>query len=113
MHSCIDKILHHPVEALLGDAQDIEEFCDGEARLAHHEVQHAMMGAPESMRRQEPVRIADEVAVGEEKQLDEIDHRRRVVGRKAVTRRDGVAICDAEPFVESRRHCNPEKCQRY
>ena len=73
----LDQLLEHPVEALLGDAQDVEELGDGQARLAADEMQDAVMGAPEAVFVQDPVGIADEVAVGEEEQLDQ------VVGRRA------------------------------
>ena len=68
----LDQLLEHPVEALLGDAQDVEELGDGQARLAVDEMQDAVMGAPETVLVQDPVGIADEVAIGEEEQLDQV-----------------------------------------
>ena len=68
----LDQLLEHPVEALLGDAQDVEELRDRQARLAVDEVQDPVMGPPETVLVQDPVGIADEVAIGEEEQLDQV-----------------------------------------
>ena len=71
-----DQFLEHPVEALLGDAQNVQEFGDRQARLTVDEVQHPVMGAPEAEIGEDPVGIADEVAVGEEEKLDQVVDRR-------------------------------------
>lgn len=68
----LDELLQDPVEALLGDPQNVQEFRDGQARVAAHEVQNPVMGPAEAVLVQDPVRIADEVAIGEEEQFDEV-----------------------------------------
>ena len=47
----LDQLLEDPVQALLGDPQDVEQFGDGEARLAVDEMQHPVMGPPETVNR--------------------------------------------------------------
>ena len=53
----IDEILHHAVEALLGDAEDVEQPGDRHARLARHEMEHPMMRAAEPVVREQPVGV--------------------------------------------------------
>ena len=43
----LDQLLQNPVQALLGDAQDVEELGDGQARLAVDEMQHPVVGPAE------------------------------------------------------------------
>jgi hypothetical protein len=57
---------------LLGDAQDVEELGDGQARIAVDEVQHPVVGPAEAVIRQDPVGIAHEIPVGEEQELDQV-----------------------------------------
>ena len=78
------QLLQHPVEALLGDLQDVEKLGDVRPGLAVDEVQHAVMRPPEAVVGEDPVGVADEVAIGEEQQLDE------VVGRLLGERRAGA-----------------------
>ena len=75
-----DELLEHPVEALLGDLQDLQQFGDRQARLAAHEMEHAVMRAAETVGFEQPVGVADEVAIGEEKQFDQVVHRRGAGG---------------------------------
>ena len=39
----VDEFLQHAAEGLLGDAQDIQKFGDGQARIAADEMQHAVV----------------------------------------------------------------------
>src|SRR5690348_441860 len=68
----VDELLEHAAERLLGDVEDVEQVGDLHARIAVDEVQHAVMGAAEAELRQHLVRIADEVAIGEEQKLDDV-----------------------------------------
>ena len=68
----LDQLLEDPVEALLGDAQDVEELRDGQAGLPVDEMQDPVMRAAEAVIAEDPVGIADEVAIGEEEQLDQV-----------------------------------------
>ena len=45
----LDELLEDPVQALLGDPQDVEQLGDGEAGLAVDEMQHPMVRAPEAV----------------------------------------------------------------
>ena len=73
MKSWSMQFLQHAVEALLGDPQDVEQFGDRQPRMAVDEMQHAVVRPAEAEVLQEPVGVADEVAIGEEEQLDQID----------------------------------------
>ena len=42
------------------------------------EMQHAMMRTPEGEAFEKPVGVADEIAIGEEEQFDQVEHRRGV-----------------------------------
>ena len=62
----------HAPERLLGDAQDVEEVGNLQPGIAVDEMQHPVMRPSEPERLQLMVGIADEVAVGEEQELDDI-----------------------------------------
>ncbi len=68
----IDQLLEYPPQALLGDLQDIQKIGDTQARVPVDEMQHPVMGAAEANLRQDRIRIADEIAIGEEQQFDQI-----------------------------------------
>ena len=71
----VDELLEHATERLLGDLQDVEQLRDLHAGIAVDEMQHAVVGAPEAELRQHVVGIADEVAIGEEQELDDVPDR--------------------------------------
>ena len=68
----VEQLLEDPSERLLGDAQDIEQVGDLQARIAMDEMHHPVMGAAEAKGFQFMVGIADKVAVGEEQQFNDI-----------------------------------------
>ena len=67
----VDQFLQHPAEALLGDAQDVEQLLHRHAGIAADEMHHPVMGPAEAEFLQDLVRIGHEIAVGEEQQLDQ------------------------------------------
>ena len=69
----VHQLLEDAGQALLGDLQDLEQVGDAKPRMAVDEMQHAVMRAPETQLGERRVRLAGEVAVGEEQQLDEGD----------------------------------------
>ena len=71
----IDQLLQDARQALLGDLQDVEQVGDRQAGIAVDEMQHAVMRAAEVGLRQDRVGIGDEVAIGEEQELDQVHHR--------------------------------------
>src|ERR1700690_3338130 len=71
----IDQLLEHAAERLFGDVEDIQEVGDLHAGIAVDEMQHPVMGAPETELGEHLVRIADEIAIGEEQQLDDVPDR--------------------------------------
>ena len=71
----VEQLLQHAAEALLGDFQEVEQFGHRKARAAVDEIQHAMMGAAEIVAQQQPVGVADEIAIGEKQGLDQVEHR--------------------------------------
>ena len=68
----VEQLLEHPAERLLGDAQDVEQVGDLQPGIAIDEVHDPVMGPAEAERLQLLVGIADEIAIGEEQQLDDI-----------------------------------------
>ncbi len=71
----VDELLEHAAERLLGDLQDVEQVGDLHAGIAVDEMQHPVVRAAEAELGQHVVRIADEVAIGEEQQLDDVPDR--------------------------------------
>ncbi len=77
----VDQVLHDAIETLFGDLQDIQQGVDRQSGMPEHEMQDAMVGPAEAVIFEEPIRVADEVPVGEEEQLDEVEHRNRLGDR--------------------------------
>src|SRR5262249_41205058 len=71
----VDELLEHAAERLLGDLQDVEQLSNLHAGVAVDEMQDSVMSAAEATFRQHVVRIADEVAIGEEQELDHVPGR--------------------------------------
>ena len=71
----VDQLLEHAAERLLGDVEDVEQVGDLHAGIAVDEMQHAVMGAAEAELGQHLVGVADEIAIGEEQQLDDVPDR--------------------------------------
>jgi hypothetical protein len=68
----INELFEHAAEGLFGDFQDVEQVGDFDAGIAIDEVQHPMVRAAEAKLYQHFIRIADEIAIGEEQKLDQI-----------------------------------------
>ncbi|MNY53681.1 hypothetical protein D3C86_1894560 [compost metagenome] len=75
---------------MLGDLQRVEKVSDRHAGLAVDEVQDAVMRAAKTAFFQDGVRIGGEVAIGEEKQLDDFEVDRIIVVRDRVAHISGV-----------------------
>ena len=73
----VDQLAQHAGEALLGDLENIEKIGDRHAGLEIHEIQHAVMGAAETLPLEQGVGIADEVAIGKEKQAHDVERHGR------------------------------------
>src|SRR5476651_840561 len=71
----VDQLLEHAAERLLGDVEDLEQVSDLHAGVAVDEMQHPVMGAPKGELGKHFVRIADEIAIGEKQQLDDVPDR--------------------------------------
>ena len=72
--------------------QDVQKVGDLHAGMAGDEMQHPVMRAPEAELGQRLVGVADEVPVGEEQQLDQVEDRLAgLPGRSGVGRIDAVA----------------------
>jgi hypothetical protein len=69
-----DELAKHPVEALLGDPQNQQQFADRHLRPSSHEMDHPMMRSAEIVLRQDRVGLGGEVAIGEEQQLNALPH---------------------------------------
>ena len=71
----VEQLLEHAAERLLGDLQHVEQIGDLHAGIAVDEMQHPVMRAAEPELRQLVVGVADEIAIGEEQQLDDVPDR--------------------------------------
>ena len=52
-------------------------------------MQHAMMGAAETVGLEQPVGVADEIAIGEEQQFDQVEQRRLLAAPRPMALRPG------------------------
>ncbi len=68
----VDELLENAAERLLGDLENVEQIGNLHARIAIDEMQNAMMRATEAESLQHLVRVADEIAIGEEQQLNKV-----------------------------------------
>ncbi len=71
----VDQLLEDAAERLLGDAKNVEQLGDLHAGIAIDEVQDPVMRTAKAELDQHLVRIADEIAISKEQQLDEIPER--------------------------------------
>src|SRR5262249_9252062 len=69
-----DQLAEDTVQALLGDAQNAEQFADGDPRVASDEMDHTMMGASKIVLRKNLIRFGGEIAIGEVQQFDSLPH---------------------------------------
>jgi hypothetical protein len=89
--SLVDELLEHAPERLLGDIQDVQKVRDLHARIAVDEMQHAVVRAPETELGEHMIGIADEVAIGEEQQLDDVPGRAILAGGSLILGSGAVA----------------------
>ena len=75
--AAVEQVLHHAIETLFGDLEDVQQLGHRQSRPAADEVQHPVMRAAEAEAVQQTVCIAHEIAVGEEQKLDQVEQRRR------------------------------------
>ena len=68
----IEQLLENPPQRLLGDAQHVEQIGHLEAGIAVDEMHHPVMRPAEAEGLQLMIGVADEIAIGEEQQLDDI-----------------------------------------
>ena len=68
----VEQLLEHPPQRLLGDAQHVQQVGDLQPGIAVDEMHHPVMRPAEPEGLQLVVGVADEIAVGEEQQLDDI-----------------------------------------
>ena len=69
----LDKLLENPRKTLLGDTQDIEQLRNRHAGIAADEMDDAMMRPPKAEIGEDCVGVGNEIAIGEEQKLDELD----------------------------------------
>ncbi len=103
----VDQLLEHAGQTLLGDFQNVEKFGDGQTGHAVDEMKDAVMRAAEAVFGQDLVRIRREIAIGEEKELDDRQIDAVVAGDGGLDRFGGGAFChhDSRWF--------PKLCQYY
>jgi hypothetical protein len=80
----LDQLAEHAAQALLGNAENAEQLADGHLWMAADEMDDSMMGAPESVSRQNRIWFCGEIAIGKEQQLDPLPHLILGRGRREV-----------------------------
>jgi len=60
------QLAENAAQALLGDTQNAEQFANRHLRMATHEMDDPMMGAPESVLREDRIGLRGEIAIGKE-----------------------------------------------
>ena len=94
----IDQLLEHAAERLLGDVEDLQQVGDLHAGIAVDEMQHPVMGAAEGELAEHLVRVADEIAIGEKQQFDDVPdrlrgrRRRRGASHRALGKGGGLGV---------------------
>jgi hypothetical protein len=71
----VDEFPQHAVEALLGDPQYLQKLGDRQPRPPADKIENAMMSASKSVSLEQPIGVADKIAIGEKEQLDQFVHR--------------------------------------
>ena len=66
----VDELAQHAVQALLGDAEELEQLVDGQPGPAVDEVDRPVVGAAVLALLEDAVGVGGEAAIGEEHQLD-------------------------------------------
>ncbi len=69
----IKELFEDPAERLLGDFQDVQQFCNLHPGIAIDEMQDPVMRASEAEFVQNLIRIANEVPVGEKQEFDQVE----------------------------------------
>ena len=65
----IDELLEHSGQALLGDVEDIQQVGDAKAGVSVHKMQDTVVRPAKSEIGKDRIRVAGEVAIGEEQKL--------------------------------------------
>src|SRR5690554_6870715 len=71
--SVVDQLAQDPRQALLGDAQNVEQIGHRHTRAQIDEIDHPVMGAAESLHFEKGIGIAHEIAIGKKEQSHDID----------------------------------------
>jgi hypothetical protein len=108
----VDQLLKDAIETLLGDFQDVQQIGDCEARTPGDEMQHPVMRPAKSERSKERIGIAGKIAIGEEHELDQFEHRR---ARFAGIRERGPLreVLRNVPPASYQTHIHGLLCQQY
>ena len=80
-------MLQNATERLLGDAQDVQEIGDLQAWVAVDEMQHAVMRTSEAEGLELVIGVADEIAIGEKQQLDDVPAQARCGAGRSLAER--------------------------
>jgi hypothetical protein len=66
-------LFEDPGQRLLGNLERVEQGCDRQAGFAVDEMDDTVMGAPETGRVEDGVGVGNEITVGEEQQLYDLE----------------------------------------
>lgn len=68
----VDQLLQDAVKTLFRDLQEIEKIGDRKPRAARDEMDDPVVRTPETKLAEHAIRVADEIAIGEEEKFDQL-----------------------------------------
>jgi hypothetical protein len=69
-----DELTKDTAQALFGNAKNAEQLGDGQMRMAPDKMNNPMVRAPETVAREDRIRLSSEIAIGKKQQLDPLAH---------------------------------------
>jgi hypothetical protein len=105
-----DQFLEDAIETLLGDFQNVQQLGDREPRTPGDEMQHPVMRPAKPKGNEETIGIAGKIAIGEEHELDQFEHRRARFGGGR-ERRPIREVLRNVPPASCRIHMHGRLCQ--
>src|SRR5262249_27034393 len=66
----LHELAENAAQALLGDLQNVEKLPDCHLRMAPDKMDDAVMGAPETVLRENRIRLGGKIAIGKKQELD-------------------------------------------
>jgi len=69
-----DELTEDTAQALFSNAENAEQLGNGQMRVASDKVHNPMVRPPETVARQDRIRLSSKIAIGKKQQLDPLAH---------------------------------------